>query len=68
MRGRKETDPSSPFYGMWGLDAPDQKVVEGRREGSGVEVPEGSLGQVVMKGGVHGGGVGFLEEHQRGLY
>ena len=34
VRGRKETDPSSPFYGVQGLAPPEFKAVEGNKEGS----------------------------------
>ena len=43
---RKETDPPPSLHGVQGLDAPDQEAMGGRREGSRVEAPQGTLGQV----------------------
>ena len=68
VRGRKETDPPPHFYGVQGMDTPDQEVVEGHREGSGVETSQGPFGQVVMEGEVHRGGFGFLGQHESGVY
>ena len=44
VRGRKETDPPPPFYGVQGVGAPDQEAVERHREGPWVEAPQGPLG------------------------
>ena len=40
VRGKKETNPSPPVYGVQGMGTPNQKVVEGHREGSGVETSQ----------------------------
>ena len=38
--------------------------MEGNREGAWAGTSEGPLWQVALEGEVHGGGFGFLEEHQ----
>ena len=48
--GRKETDPPPPVYGVQGMGTPDQEVVEGHREGPGVETFQSPFGQVVVEG------------------
>ena len=68
VRGRKAADPPPSLHGVQGLATSDQEVVEGDREGSGVEAPEGSIWQVAVEGKVYGGGFGFSKEHQGGLH
>ena len=67
-RGRKGTDPPPPFYGVQGVGAPDQKAVEGHREGQWVEAPQGTLGEVAVQGEVYEGGVGFPRQYEGELY
>ena len=66
--GRKETDLTPPPYGVQGVGAPDQEAVERYKEGPWVEAPQGPLGQVVVEGEVHGGGLGFLGQHKGGMH
>ena len=66
--GRKETDPAPPVYGVQGMDTPNQEVVEGHREGPGVETPQSPFSQVAMKGEVHRSSLGLLGKHESGMY
>ena len=66
VRGRKETNPPPPVYGVQGMGTPDQEVVEGHREGPGVEASQNPVGQVVMEGEVYRGGFEFLGQHESG--
>ena len=50
------------------MGTPNQKVVEGHREGSGVETSQTPFGQVAMEGEVHRGGFGLLGQHESGVY
>ena len=68
VRGREETDPPPPVYGVQGMGTPDQEVVEGHREGPGVETSQSPFGQVVMEGEAHRGGFGLLGQHESGVY
>ena len=68
VRGKKETNPSPPVYGVQGMGTPIQKVVEGHTEGSGVETSQTPFGQVAMKGEVHRGGFGLLGQHESGVH
>ena len=49
MRGRKETGPAPPIYGVQGLDASDQEAVEGHMEGPRLEAPQGPSGKWLWK-------------------
>ena len=66
MRGREETDPPPLVYGVQGMGTPDQEVVEGHREGPGVETSQSPFGQVVMEGEVHRAVVDFLSSTRVG--
>ena len=68
VRGRKETDPSPPVYGMQGMGTQNQEVVEGHREGPGVETFQSPFGQVAMEGEVHRGSSGLFGQHESGVY
>ena len=68
VRGKKETNPSPPVYGVQGMGTPNQEVVEGHREGPGVETPQSPFGQVAMEGEIHRGGFGLLGQHESGVY
>ena len=57
---RKEIDPPPSLHGVQGLDAPDQEAMGGRREGSRVEAPQGTLGQVAVEGEICGGSFGLF--------
>ena len=50
VRGRKAADPPPPLNGMPGLGAPDQKAMEGYREGMRVEKPKGTSVKRLCKG------------------
>ena len=45
----------------------DQEVVEGHREGPGVEASQSPFGQVVVEGEVYRGGSGLLGQHESGV-
>ena len=48
------------------MGTPDQEVVEGHREGPGVEASQSPFGQVVMEE-VDRGGSGLLGQHESGV-
>ena len=68
VRGMEETDPPPPVYGMQGMGTTDQEVVEGHREGPGVETSQSPFGQVAMEGKVHRGGFGLPRQHESGVH